>query len=409
MHKVQQRKNLLSGLFFCLVLVGAFGAVWYAAWYAKSVPVGQAAPPEWLDCQPLCTGENIFTLQLMLRAHNLRSPVNGLFDAATVGALKTFQATSHLVVSGTIDASTWPVLLASVKQGDRGLAIVALQRQLAVHGEQLIPDGEFDLATLKAVKSYQHAHKLTVDGVGGLTTWASLLNVPASVSIAPPPPSAAGPTFWGVDTAPPLTLAALARIIHTFGKPSFVGKYLDGTNFIALSVAEARMLHAQGMRILLLEADFGKDTGYRNGAYRARQALLKAQVLHVPEGVAIFADLEPGSKVDVNWLVAWYNVISHAGYVPGYYGNPYPGHNFNSPFCAAVTRQPHLASQALLDIYEPMQVRTSARQRPLFAPATLYCGKSPTGNVLVWQYGLARGDSKVNVDVDEVKAAVPLW
>lgn len=354
-------------------------------------------------------GENVLTIQLLLLAHNDAVQLNGIFDDALASAVQTFQAASHLASSGVVDQATWPLLLLSISKGDRGTAVVALQRQLAAHGANLVPSGEFNTQTLDALHSYQQSKGLPLSSSADVQTWNKLLMTPATTQLALPPPFADGPTLWGVDTAPPVTQSSLNQIEKKFGRPDFVGKYLDGTDFTPLSADEAALIHAQDMRIMVLEADFGHDSGYSNGVYIALRAVTRARELGIPPGVAIFADLEPGSKVDASWLVAWYSVMVDAGYVAGYYANPYADRNFNAPFCSAVSRFPAIASDTILDIYQPMLTRSSAAHAPLFTPSIPYCGANPTGNVLVWQYGLSGGDREANVDTDELKASVPLW
>jgi peptidoglycan hydrolase-like protein with peptidoglycan-binding domain len=368
-----------------------------------------AANLSWAECGKGCAGENVATIQLLLWTHNYATPLNGLFDSATINAIKAFQAASTLEVNGTVGQRTWPALIKKVQQGDRGLVVVALQRQLMAHGANLVPSGEFNQQTVSALQNYQLAQGLDTSGTADPSTWNNLVDTPAGTTLPPPPQFAHSKTLWGIDTAPPVTSSSLDRIIQKFGKPSFIGKYLHGTNFTPLSSEEASLIHSQGMRIMLLEPDFGKDTGYNHGADLAMRAVTRARELGIPQGVAIFADLEPGSQVDAGWLEAWYGVVLLSGYLPGYYANPYADRNFNGPFCAAVSQFPSLADKAVLDIYEPMLTRSPVAQAPLFAPSIPYCGSHPTGNVLMWQYGLSGGDSQANVDTDEMKASVPLW
>ena len=70
-----------------------------------------------------------------------------------------------------------------LRLGDRGAAVVTLQRRLNVWGARLVVDGAFGDKTLAAVKAFQSARKLAVDGVVGPLTWAALL---ASPPIRPP-------------------------------------------------------------------------------------------------------------------------------------------------------------------------------------------------------------------------------
>lgn len=61
-----------------------------------------------------------------------------------------------------------------VKQGSRGAGVEAVQWALTRAGFPTGIDGDFGPATARAVKEFQAAKKLTVDGLAGSNTWAKL-------------------------------------------------------------------------------------------------------------------------------------------------------------------------------------------------------------------------------------------
>lgn len=75
-----------------------------------------------------------------------------------------------------------------LRAGDIGDAVITLQQRLNAWGARIAVDGVFGNQTLAAVKTFQVAHKLAVDGVAGPRTWAALL--------APPPPAQQPPADW---------------------------------------------------------------------------------------------------------------------------------------------------------------------------------------------------------------------
>lgn len=72
----------------------------------------------------------------------------------------------------------------TIKKGDRGADVMALQQRLGVAA-----DGVFGSKTDAAVRSFQRGHKLAVDGIVGAKTWAALGVTAAAVSTS----SAANP------------------------------------------------------------------------------------------------------------------------------------------------------------------------------------------------------------------------
>lgn len=59
--------------------------------------------------------------------------------------------------------------------GNRGVDVRAIQHLLTQHGHEVRPDGVFTEATGQAVRAFQEAKGLDVDGVVGPDTWAALV------------------------------------------------------------------------------------------------------------------------------------------------------------------------------------------------------------------------------------------
>lgn len=78
-------------------------------------------------------------------------------------------------------AAVVTVSLPILKKGSKGEAVKTLQRLLNALGftdateKALVVDGSFGTATLYALKAYQNAKKLEVDGICGAATWGALL------------------------------------------------------------------------------------------------------------------------------------------------------------------------------------------------------------------------------------------
>ena len=79
---------------------------------------------------------------------------------------------------------------ATVREGARGASVLRLQQALIKHGYRTLRvDGWFGPVTDRAVRAFQGAHGLAVDGVVGPKTWGKLLATPGPSSSASQPSS----------------------------------------------------------------------------------------------------------------------------------------------------------------------------------------------------------------------------
>ncbi|GLV60308.1 hypothetical protein KDH_71280 [Dictyobacter sp. S3.2.2.5] len=378
-------------------------------WNAALIGVSGAQAYSWPDVGQGASGENVFSIQLMLQAHGYSLSADGSFGAQTTSTVKSFQSAHGLSADGVVGPQTWPVLIVTTSSGSSGPAVTALQRQLNAHGASLTVDGSFGPATVTAVKNYQSGHGIGVDGVAGLQTWSSLVSTAGSPPPPPPPPPPPGQVLWGVDTTSAVNASFLSVVGNNYGTPQFIGRYIDAISFSPISSSEASYIHSRGIHILPILSDFGGDTGLSKGVSRANDALSKASSLGIPKGTILVVDIESNSSIDSGYIQGWNDTIAAAGYVVGYYENPLPGSSgFNSAFCSAISADSAVANSTLY-ASEPSPGRTPASSAPAFGPTGLLCnGQDRGGHTRIWQYGL-QGSGSVNIDTDELQSSVPLW
>lgn len=181
-----KKKGLLSGLAGSLLLLIALG--FFLGLQAFSThPAGAAGT--WPTLKQGSKGENVYSVQLMLKSHGYSLTADGDFGPQTASMVKSFQSAHKLSADGVVGAQTWPALIVTTQQGSTGPAVMALQRQLNAHGQNLTVDGDFGPATATAVRSFQNSKKIGVDGVAGPETWNSLVGTASSTPPPPPPPS----------------------------------------------------------------------------------------------------------------------------------------------------------------------------------------------------------------------------
>ena len=122
-------------------------------------------------------GERVFAIQYLLNAHGARLATDGMFGPATAAAVRSFQSKSHLAVDGQVGPLTWARLIVSVRQGNTGSAVSAVQHNLRFgYGYTSVAvDGTFGPLTNSAVRSFQAKFKIGVDGIVGPVTWNTLI------------------------------------------------------------------------------------------------------------------------------------------------------------------------------------------------------------------------------------------
>lgn len=128
-------------------------------------------------------GNFVYLLQFILNQYGYNLSVDGIFGTRTLNAVRDFQRNNSLSVDGLVGNNTWKTLLTLppyplLKQNYRGAYVTFLQQLLE---SNLYPvggiDGIFGTRTLNAVRAFQQANGLTVDGIVGNNTWNALTNL----------------------------------------------------------------------------------------------------------------------------------------------------------------------------------------------------------------------------------------
>ena len=128
-------------------------------------------------------GNFVYLLQFILNQYSYNLTVDGIFGSRTLNAVRDFQRNNSLSVDGLVGTNTWRTLLnlplyPLLREGNRGAYVTFLQQLLE---SNLYPvggiDGIFGSRTLSAVRAFQGANNLAVDGLVGNNTWNALTNL----------------------------------------------------------------------------------------------------------------------------------------------------------------------------------------------------------------------------------------
>jgi peptidoglycan hydrolase-like protein with peptidoglycan-binding domain len=120
------------------------------------------------------------SLQYLLRANGRSVTVDGIFGPNTEAAVRAFQQSKGLAVDGIVGPNTWSALIIQVKQGSQGDAVRAVQEEFRFRAgepsQALQVDGIFGPKTDAAVRGFQQALGIAVDGIVGPVTWRALVS-----------------------------------------------------------------------------------------------------------------------------------------------------------------------------------------------------------------------------------------
>ncbi len=142
---------------------------------------------------PLTSGSDVLTLQQALSRQGIAVTADGIFGPGTERAVRQYQASRGLTADGVVGPETWTRLqqqapstpppptspsfirvLRLANPYTRGDDVRAVQQAIARAGFSVVADGVFGPGTDRAVRQYQASRGLTVDGVVGSLTRASL-------------------------------------------------------------------------------------------------------------------------------------------------------------------------------------------------------------------------------------------
>ncbi len=182
-----------------------------------------AARRPWPLLRKGSAGDDVVAAQLLLQHHGHAAPEDGRLGDATLAAVRAFQRASGLAVDGLVGPLTWEALIVAVAPGDESAAVRAAQHLLV----------------------RRHGFALAIDGRAGDDTIAALLQLQERACLAIT--GTAGVFTWSTllaaqrycDGGPSgkLTIAEVAALARDAGLPC--GEAL--TIGVAIAVAESNL------------------------------------------------------------------------------------------------------------------------------------------------------------------------
>jgi peptidoglycan hydrolase-like protein with peptidoglycan-binding domain len=129
----------------------------------------------WSRVDPDARGATVSVIQHLMNQRGAGLVVDGHYGSISVTAIKRFQSANGLVADGQVGPATWPKLVYSLRQNASGHHVRGLQVALNKRSAGLLVDGAFGAVTTTAVRNFQSANRLVVDGNAGPITWQALV------------------------------------------------------------------------------------------------------------------------------------------------------------------------------------------------------------------------------------------
>ncbi|WP_062106270.1 glycoside hydrolase domain-containing protein [Bacillus niameyensis] len=212
--------------------------------------------------------------------------------------------------------------------------------------------------------------------------------------------------YWGVDSANLTDDKFYSCVVDHFDKPAVWGRYLGDIENVstALTKDEIKFLHSKDIKILVIYNLITDARGYDHGKDHANEAIKMAEQLGVPEGKAIFADIEPDFQVDAEFIKGWFDEVSKSKYEPGIYGVFSEEQKLFSVFGAAAEENKDLKNKTILWTAYPQEGITSKEKAPEYKPV------APEGSfVLGWQYGIDAETCNIDTNLFKGELLNYLW
>ncbi|WP_239422148.1 glycoside hydrolase domain-containing protein [Bacillus sp. CGMCC 1.16541] len=211
---------------------------------------------------------------------------------------------------------------------------------------------------------------------------------------------------WGIDSASDTTEEFNSCVRKNFGNPAVWGRYLGDKNNVSKGVTkdEASFIQSTGAKVLLIYNQFKDARGYESGKEQAQLATKLATDLGVPDGVAIFADIEPNYPVDADFIVGWFETMTASPYKPGIYGIFDAERELTTAFEEASKQNEELKSSTYLWTAAPNMGITTEKNAPNYQP------EAPKDALVAgWQYGIDAEQCNIDTNLFTSEALDVLW
>lgn len=171
--------------------------------------------------------------------------------------------------------------------------------------------------------------------------------------------------------------------------PSFWGRYLTGEN--CLTSAEITFLHSMGCKIAALCREEGEKMTEEQGEAFASNICIRALMLGVPAGAAIFLEVPSGEEVTTAFLKGYAKNLLFNGLVPGFKANTDAAVSFDREFSRGLQTDRNIFDKCLIWAMAPSLPEYERIMTTHLVHPDEWVPCAPSGitrkDIAVWQYG----------------------
>lgn len=171
--------------------------------------------------------------------------------------------------------------------------------------------------------------------------------------------------------------------------PSFWGRNIVGEN--CLTKEEINFLHRHGCKVAAIYSDRCEKQTLAQGRDLADKAAHRALRLGVPEGSAIFLEIDETEDLDQIFLRGYASGLISKGYTPAFMANTDAHFDFDRQFCRAMSRDKELMDKCLIWATAPILEEYDRVTTTHLVHPDYWSPFAPSGitrrDIAVWQYG----------------------
>ena len=171
--------------------------------------------------------------------------------------------------------------------------------------------------------------------------------------------------------------------------PNFYGRHLTGEN--CLTKDEIKFLHSKGCKIAAIYADKGEKQTEEQGTILAKKIDVRALELGIPEGTAIFLEIDEKETVSRDFMRGFAKTLMLEGYTPGFKTNTDAKFTFDREFSRGMQTDKAVFKKCLIWAVAPAVEEYNGMTTSHLIHPDNWIPYAPSGitrnEIAIWQYG----------------------